>query len=113
MLYEMAFRRASRQAGTAGVHAAGPAVKTLSRGAETIKIDQDYQNRPGYKAKFVPGIELNLPTLSASLLKQLAPLRAEEPDAAGGELKYEHFSIKMNKSKRIAIFTATNIDGPT
>src|SRR5204863_2302402 len=27
--------------------------------------------------------------------------------------KYEHFSVKMNKVKRVAIFTATNIDGRT
>ena len=87
--------------------------KVLSRGSEALKIDQDYGNRSGYKAKFIPGIELALPDLNASLLRQLAPLRAEEPAAAAGELKYEHFSIKMNKGKRIAIFTATNIDGPT
>jgi endonuclease G len=43
----------------------------------------------------------------------VAALRPEETNAAGGELKYEHFSVKLHKSKRIAIFTATNIDGKT
>ena len=28
-------------------------------------------------------------------------------------MKYEHFSLKMHKARRVAIFTATNIDGET
>ncbi len=41
----------------------------------------------------------------------IAPLRATEPDAKNGVLLYEHFSVVMSRSKRIALFTATNIDG--
>ncbi|SEF26505.1 DNA/RNA non-specific endonuclease [Variovorax sp. NFACC27] len=87
--------------------------KVLARGAEAVQVDQDYGNRNGYDSAFVPGLELPLPQPSPALAKQVAPLRAEEPDAAEGELKYEHFSLKLNKSKRIALFTATNIDGET
>ena len=87
--------------------------KLLTRGAEALKLDTDYTNRPGYAADFIPGFELPLPSLSEALAKQLAPLRAGEPGADGGELKYEHFSLKLNKAKRVAIFTATNIDGET
>lgn len=87
--------------------------KTLTRGAEALKIDINYQNRVGYLADFIQDHILPLPTPNATLASQIAPLREGEPNAATGELKYEHFSVKMNKSKRIAIFTATNIDGET
>jgi endonuclease G, mitochondrial len=87
--------------------------KVLTRGAEAVQVDQDYTNRPGYDPKFIPGLQLTLPNPSAVLAKQIGPLRSEEKNAAAGELKYEHFSLKMNKSRRIAVFTATNIDGAT
>ncbi len=93
--------------------AAEPAGKTLSPAAEKLAIDQDYSNRDGYNPKFIPGLDLPLPKPKAKLAKQVAPLRPGEPKAEGGELKYTHFSIKLNKGKRIAIFTATNIDGKT
>lgn len=88
-------------------------VKTLIRGAEAKKLDKDYSNRSGYDPQFITGATIPLPKPSTTLAKQIAPLRAEEEDAEKGELKYEHFSVKMNKGKRIAIFTATNIDGET
>jgi endonuclease G len=95
--------------------AAVPAVlpKTLTRSAEKIAIDVDYSNRHGYKANFVHGVDFPLPVPTGKLAKQVAPLRPTEADAESGELKYEHFSIKMNKSKKVALFTATNIDGNT
>ncbi len=94
-----------------GGEAAAP--KTLARGAEKLKIDQDYGNRDGFDPGFIPGFHIPLPEPNSDLAKQLAPLRAGEPNAAQGELKYEHFSVKLNKAKRIALFTATNIDGKT
>lgn len=93
---------------------AGPAAdipKLLTRGAEAVKVDQDYADRRGYSPQFIPDLEIDLPTTSAKLAAQIAALRPEEPRFADGELKYEHFSLKMNKTKRIAAFTATNIDG--
>lgn len=96
--------------------AAGAAVvaapaKVLRSGAEKLPIDRDYSNRSGYDARFIVGLNLQLPAPVGKLDAQVAPLRPGEPKAELGELKYEHFSIKMNKSKRIALFTATNIDG--
>jgi len=85
--------------------------KQLARAAEAIQIDRDYANRGGYDPKFIPGVTVPLPVAGAGLAGQVAPLRAGEADAAAGELKYEHFSVKMNKGKRMAMFTATNIDG--
>lgn len=87
--------------------------KILKRGAEKLKVDQDYGNRHGYDADFISGFHLGLPEPDAELAKQVAPLRPSEPRADEGELLYEHFSVKLNKAKRMAMFTATNIDGET
>lgn len=86
-------------------------LKSLSRGAEKVPIDQDYSNRSGYSSTFISGFSVQMPSPDAKLVKHVAPLRAGEPNADNGELKYEHFSIKMHRTKRIALFTATNIDG--
>lgn len=92
----------------------GPALqRALTAGAEAVRVDLDYGNRTGYDAGFIPGFRVPLPKLSAKLAKQLGKLDADEPDAASGELRYEHFSVKLNRPKRMAIFTATNIDGDT
>jgi endonuclease G len=87
--------------------------KNLTRGAEKLPLDEDYSNRDGYDPKFIATTTIPLPKPNDKLAKQIAPLRAGEAHAEEGELKYEHFSIKMNKSKRVAIFSATNIDGKT
>jgi endonuclease G len=92
---------------------AAPPAPPLGRRAEAIKVDTDYTNRNGFDATFIPGAPLALPTLKGATANALAPLRAGEPDAASGELKYEHFSVKLNRFKQMAIFTATNIDGET
>jgi endonuclease G, mitochondrial len=85
--------------------------KTLTRGSEALKVDQDYANRSGYNPDFIAGFNVPLPVVTDVL--QIAPLRAQEADFEAGELKYEHFSLKVNKAKRIALFTATNIEGET
>ncbi|MEJ0077026.1 MAG: DNA/RNA non-specific endonuclease [Alphaproteobacteria bacterium] len=94
------------------VAGAAPA-KVLQRSAEKLQVDDDYSNRHGYNAGFVAGVQIPLPEPGTKLAKQVAPLRAGEPNMASGELKYEHFSVKLNKSKKMAMFTATNIDGET
>lgn len=99
--------------GKTAVAASAPAPKALTRAAEKLQIDDDYSNRNGYNPNFIPGLQLPLPQPNDKLAKQVAALRAGEPNAAEGELKYEHFSLKINKAKRVAIFTATNIDGAT
>ena len=85
----------------------------FGRAAEAVKVDTDYANRTGYAPDFIKGAKLPLPKLGTALAKQVAPLRASEPSATSGLLKYEHFSLKMHKIRRVAVFTATNIDGDT
>jgi endonuclease G len=89
-------------------------LRTLSRGAEAVRIDQNYDNRGGYAPDFIAGRKIPLPKLALpALVAQLAPLHPDVATAKTGELKYQNFSVKINQATRIAIFTATNIDGPT
>jgi len=90
-----------------------PAVPRLSRAAEAVRVDVDYGNRSGYKSDFLDGPAIPLPVLSPELAKQVAPLRAGEQPRQPGLLDYEHFSLVMHKTHRVAIYTATNIDGDT
>jgi endonuclease G, mitochondrial len=74
---------------------------------ETRELDATwYANSTGYDPCFL-GPRIELPTLPAALREDLAPLI----DSAGYELKYTHFSILVSKSRKLAVFTAVNIDG--
>ncbi len=66
-----------------------------------------YRSTDGYDPTFL-GAEhqLDLPTLAPALRSRVAKLQD------GGEvLTYHHFSIVMNAERRLAFFTAVNIDG--
>lgn len=104
---------ATAQAATAVAVPRDAAAPVLGRSAEAIRIDTDYSRRGGYVGDFIPGAPVPLPKPIGETAAALAPLRAGEPNANEGELRYEHFSVKLNRSKRMAIFTATNIDGET
>lgn len=91
----------------------GTPVRMLRRGAEVLSVDRDYTNRTSFDTRFLEPHEVPLPTPNAKLAKQIAPLRGGEPNAESGLLAYEHFAVVMNRSKRLAMFTATNIDGAT
>ena len=80
--------------------------------AATGRIDPDYSNREGYDPGFLPGHTVPLPTLPDALV----PLAAENRQATSEPryvLPYHHFSVVMNKVRRLAFFTAVNIDGRT
>jgi endonuclease G len=62
----------------------------------------------GYQADFLSGINLRLPGLTAAQKRLRAPLISDSKEF---ELRYTHFSIVMNKSRKFAFFVATNIDG--
>lgn len=79
---------------------------------EAIHIDPDYGDRGGYDPDFLAGHRIPLPTLSPDLV----PLAAVNAQAAGEPkyvLPYHHFSVVLNKQRRLAFFTAVNIDGTT
>lgn len=71
---------------------------------------EDFSDRSGYEPGFISGLLVPLPDWSDVPYRvaenQLA-LQGEDPH----ELRYHHFSIVMNADRRLAAFTACNIDG--
>ncbi|GIH75688.1 DNA/RNA non-specific endonuclease [Planobispora longispora] len=67
--------------------------------AVTSAVDPDYAARGGYDPAFLAH-PLPLPVPSPELAA-----------AASEELRYHHFSIVMHRQRRLALFTACNIDG--
>lgn len=100
-------------AATATLPAPRLAVRRTTAAAEARKLDREYGNRAGFDETFIPGVRVPLPEVGASLKSDVAPLRATEEKAKLGILLYEHFSVVLSRSKRIALLTATNVDGAT
>jgi len=78
---------------------------------EAVHIDQTtLGTRPGYKPTFLGsgGLAVPLPKLSASLQPKVAALK-DRPDQF--ELKYFNYSVVMNRERKLAFFSAVNIDG--
>lgn len=79
---------------------------------EAVTIDPDYANRKGYDPAFLGAgsARVPLPTLSDELVALAAvnSLATSEPTYL---LPYHHFSVVLNKERRLAFFTAVNIDG--
>ena len=79
---------------------------------EAISIDPNYASRQGYSVTFLGAgsKRVPLPVLSAAMKKNAA----ENTQATGANryvLPYHHFSVVMNKVRKIAYVTAVNIDG--
>lgn len=68
----------------------------------TPVIDADYGSRKGYDPRFL-GIEVPLPAV-------VDEHDAVRLDDGSHVLLYEHFSVVMAKNRRMALFTAANID---
>ncbi|MGS2641792.1 DNA/RNA non-specific endonuclease [Streptosporangium sp. G12] len=84
---------------------------------EAIQIDPDYAGRRGYDPDFLPGgHRVPLPALHPDLVPLAALNRHVDGQASDGRahvLNYHHFSVVMNRQRRLAFFTAVNIDGAT
>lgn len=72
---------------------------------EKVTIDQDYSDRKGYDAGFL-GKQVDLATLPEPLLA-----KASVMEDGNHVLPYHHYSVVLNKERRLAFFTAVNIDG--
>lgn len=68
---------------------------------------QDYRGRKGYSAAFLDRFGVPFPQLTGPRRQDAAPLL----NGGGSELKYQHFSVVMSKSRRLALYVACNIDG--
>jgi endonuclease G len=65
---------------------------------EALAIDPDYTTRGGYDPAFL-GTPLPLPGVGSNTA------------VASAELRYHHFSVVVHRVRRLALFTAVNIDG--
>jgi endonuclease G, mitochondrial len=72
---------------------------------KNIVIDQDYSDRKGYNENFLK-TKIPLPQLTAEQKKLAVKVKGEST-----VLKYCHFSIVMNKIRKLPFFAAVNIDG--
>ncbi|MCG2621729.1 DNA/RNA non-specific endonuclease [Arthrobacter sp. I2-34] len=79
-------------------------------GQEAVSIDPDYRNRTGYDAGFL-GAEVPLPTLTEGQRANAAQNRQVLPGQDPAVLPYHHFSLVADKTRRLALYTAVNIDG--
>jgi endonuclease G, mitochondrial len=86
--------------------------RLLRRSADDIHIDPNYSTRHGYDSEFLgtSAHAVPLPSLPDDLLGLTATnqLAEGEPKYL---LPYHHFTVVMNKERRLAFFTAVNIDG--
>jgi endonuclease G, mitochondrial len=77
----------------------------VSVGAEAvIRFDPDYDNRPGYDESFL-GITVPRPRTSASRLSEMLKDGSSEL-----VLPYHNYSLAMNKTRRLQMWSAANVD---
>ncbi|WP_456268605.1 DNA/RNA non-specific endonuclease [Kushneria sp. AK178] len=68
---------------------------------------EDLTARDGYDADFLKEMPVALPEPTGALIEDVTPV----PGREDGRLDYTHFSLVMSRSRRLALFTAVNIDG--
>jgi endonuclease G len=71
--------------------------------------NRDYSSRKGYDPAFL-GVKVPLPALSAAN-RELAAISSKPSRADKSVLDYHHFSLVLNKRRKMAFYTAVNIDG--
>jgi endonuclease G len=88
---------------------AGTAAAATAAEAEVEKLvepfrDEDFTERRGYDDQFI-GVSVPVP----NVLDESIVSRLDDADHSF-LIPYEHFSIVMNKDRRLALFTASNVD---
>jgi endonuclease G, mitochondrial len=90
----------------------GPRIGALTgRPMEAVHIDQStLGSRSGYKPNFIGSgkFSVPLPKIPTSLQSRVARLKSSPSKF---ELKYFNYSVVMNKARKLAFFSAVNIDG--
>jgi endonuclease G len=92
------------------VRSAKPTTPSVSTGDDEVSTEgrpEDYLNRTGYDPNFL-GVQVMLPEMIA---RAEDVLTFEQEGRVGNELKYQHFSVVMSRSRRLCFFSAVNIDG--
>jgi endonuclease G len=86
---------------------AEPAAALVAGAAlEAVNFDPDYESRTGYDPEFLD-VEVPLPTLTDEGMKLVSRDRTRD-DGDSHVLHYHHFSLVLNKRRRLAFFTAVN-----
>lgn len=69
----------------------------------------------GYRPDFLDDHIVELPRLLSSRQPDIAPLKKPEdhPGAKLGELQFTHFSVVVNRRRKLPFFGACNVDGKT
>ena len=79
---------------------------------EAISIDPDYSTRAGYESGFLGRrAEVPLPELSPAMQRRAAVSGQPVNGMPDYVLPYHHFSVAISRERRMAFFTAVNIDG--
>lgn len=88
--------------------ASGPGVivGAVAEDLEAAPTVADMEGRDGYNPAFL-GAEVGHPGLSRELQDALAPVDGRDD----GILDYMHYSVRMHRLRRLAIYAAVNIDG--
>ena len=84
--------------------------ESIDRLLERFGIDRDYSNRNGYDTGFL-GHTLLLPGLTEDQVSNAAVNREPIDGDLPYVLRFHNFSVVMNGQRRLAYFTAVNIDG--
>ena len=79
------------------------------RGGPGVEIDPDYSNRKGYDGDFLD-TPVPLPILPDELAAQAA-VNTQATDEPRYLLPSHHFTVVLSKDRRLAFYTAVNIDG--
>jgi endonuclease G len=91
------------------VAATTPNLSTSVSIVEKVVIDQtDYNKRPGYNPEFLGKNKLRVPL--PTLGKSADVLRWTQNGKKKSELKYWNYSVVMNKGRKLAFFSAVNVD---
>lgn len=81
----------------------GGAVEEITR-----RSSNRFEGATGYSPTFLgEDHPIHLPQMTSEVEREVARLKGSDES----ELKYEHFSVVMNKERRTAFFAAGNIDG--
>jgi len=80
---------------------------------EKISIDPNYDNRQGYNPAFLGtgALRVPLPKIPKKVFDDEVAHKTVDDAFPSHILTYHHYSVVQHKKRRIALFTAVNIDG--
>src|SRR5262245_18902059 len=71
-----------------------------------LRFDPDYEHRPGYDPDFLD-LPVPLPTITSSRMNEIV---LSEDEAQPLVFKYHHYSLVMNRVRRLQMWSVVNVD---